>query len=248
MFSPLILNVDKAIEAWNTIFEDDMLMADNADEMQALASAPAGRMSEMNRMQIISGASYGSSFVGMVHTLKDTNSMSDQSLFSLANSLQTQFDVSCWLSRMQGGVGGDSQMSQNAKSLLSNQRISSHISLVTMGIIPALQPSIQKLAVKELANFDPAETMSQLQTLATATKDGMHSNAKKTVHGEAEKARTGKKVHALQKNKIHSVVSALKEVNDGSNQILDISKSHTPKHLIHLNRWNRHPPSIPLIP
>jgi hypothetical protein len=74
MFAPFILDVDKAVRAWNKLFPNDMIKT-NAAASIARIEATAETKGEKS-FYLLSGATYGSSFVGMVHVLNTTDTRS----------------------------------------------------------------------------------------------------------------------------------------------------------------------------
>lgn len=73
VLAPFFLDVDKAINVWNKMYPDKPLNPWDPSSMQKLAENKAGSEEEMN---ILSGAVYGSSFIGMVHIVKADDSTS----------------------------------------------------------------------------------------------------------------------------------------------------------------------------
>ncbi|MFC2155403.1 hypothetical protein ACFLRB_02795 [Acidobacteriota bacterium] len=68
LLAPFVLDVDKAIRVWNDLFPDDMIKTNDPASITKIAAQQQTK--EAKEFHILSGASYGSSFVGMVHVLK----------------------------------------------------------------------------------------------------------------------------------------------------------------------------------
>ncbi len=220
VFAPFIIDVDKGIRAWNEIFPDDMIKTNSPESIQKIAAQQQTKGAKF--FNLLSGATYGSSFVGMVHILKESGTQSSQQMYSAASSLQAQMEVGSWFSDYEGGFGVSSSFANSAKRLLSSQKISSHISLVTMGIIPTLAANDVQLAVKQFSQFDPAAMMGKLAALQNSTAAGQASIAQ-----SAESARTGGQMMSLEAAKIKNVMSAVSEHQDGANKMLDINSLMT---------------------
>jgi hypothetical protein len=218
LLAPFVLDPDKAVRVWNQVFTDpsDQL---NTDNLPSFLNQPDDPKKALN---IISGATYGSSFVGMVHVLRTESTQSSQSMSSVAASMQEQFDVACLFEHAQGGFGMDASFSSDFKNLLSTQNITSHVSLTVMGVIPSIKSNQVALSVKTFAAFDPDEMMGKLATLANSTESDHQS-----VTQAAAAARTGGTMVALEQAKIASVMSGLSATDDKSNQILDINSMMT---------------------
>ncbi|KAF5667443.1 hypothetical protein FCIRC_9900 [Fusarium circinatum] len=93
--APFLLHVDKAMKVWNHLF-------------------PVNK----EKFSIISGVTYGSSFVGMVHVLNTKSSSASESMEATASQMQSTMNVGAWFA-----MGGQSwrrlQLSQQREELLS---------------------------------------------------------------------------------------------------------------------------------
>jgi hypothetical protein len=166
LLAPFILDVDKAIHVWNRMFPDnkDKIIVSNPSVIQQIA-AEEGTSRELS-FSILSGATFGSSFVGMVHVLRNEETLTDQKMESVARSLQTSAQAGNWFSSQSGGFGLDSTFANDIKNMLSTSNITSHVSLLTMGFIPTIKSSAVAQGVKEFADFSPDKMMEKLATLA----------------------------------------------------------------------------------
>jgi hypothetical protein len=220
VFAPFILDVDKAVTAWNKLFPDNMI---KTNDPMSIAKIEAKMDTKDDKSySVLSGATYGSSFVGMVHILNSTDSSSSQSMESVATSLQETFDIGGWFASGTGGFGVNSSFSNSAMNLLSTQNIQSHCTLVTMGIIPSIKSNQVAMGVQSFANFDPAAQMQQLATLQGAT-----ASDNNTVSSAANAARTGQQVLQMQNSTITSTLSGLAPIDDGKNNIIDTNSMMT---------------------
>ncbi len=177
MLAPFVLDIDKTIQVWNTVFKNvsDKIRVDDVDALAKVAHE-IGRHNE-KFLSILSGATYGSSFVGMVHILRQENSKSSQAMYSMAADLQAQFEIGNWLQQKNGGYGVDKSVGQEIKNMLSTQSIQSHINLVTMGLIPSVKSNLFKAGVKEFADLDGSKIMAQMNALANVTSSDQKSVA-----------------------------------------------------------------------
>lgn len=222
MLAPFIMDVDKAIRVWNQMFtsDSDKIKTNSISEMQSI-SAEMGTQEEKS-IKIISGGTLGSCFIGMVHILNNTSTSSYQSMNSLAASLQVQFKKALLFSSSTGGFGIDASFSNDIKNMLSSQQVTSHVSLVTMGIIPSIKSNEVKSAVKEFANFDGATIMNNLAQLNSDT-----SSAQNTALQDADKARSGEQMVSMQSAQIKGVFMGLQPIDEASNRMLDINSMMT---------------------
>lgn len=220
VFAPFVLDVDKAVRAWNKLFPGDMIKTNDPASI-AKIEARAETKDEKS-FAILSGATYGSSFVGMVHILNTTDTSSNQDMESVTASIQETFDVGGWFASETGGFGVNSSFSNSAKNLLSAQNIQAHCSAVTMGIIPSIKSNQVAVGVQGFANSDPAQDMQQLAVLQGATATETDSMA-----ASADAARTGQQMITLQSAKITSALSGLSAIDEAANQIIDINSMMT---------------------
>ena len=220
VFAPFILDVDKAVRAWNKLFPDNMIKTNDVASIAKIEATAETK--EDKSFNILSGATYGSSFVGMVHILNTTNSASSQSMESIAASMQETFDIGGWFASGTGGFGVAASFSDSAKNLLSTQNIQSHCSLVTMGIIPSIKSNQVKIGVQGFSDFDPAKQMQELATLQGATASDNNS-----ISAAADAARTGQQMITLKNSTITSTLSGLSAIDDGANNIIDTNSMMT---------------------
>lgn len=227
IMAPFILNVDKAVKAWNNFYgKDDKLVPTDGKAMLELATQPdpdtTGDGNKTNKFSIISGMTFGSSFVGMVHVLNTTSTTVSESMTTVASSLQAQMDTGAWFEKASGGFGVSATFANSVKNLLSTQNISSHVTLICMGTIPSMVASEVKQAVKEFSKFDPEASMTAISTIQNATVADQGS-----VTQAAEAARTGGQMVSMKATEIKSALSALADIDDGSNKILDVNSMMT---------------------
>ncbi len=220
VFAPFILDVDKAVRAWNALFPNDMIKTNDPESIAKIEAKSETKADKS--FNLLSGATYGSSFVGMVHILNTTDSSSFQSMESIASSMQETFDIGGWFASGTGGFGVADSFSNSAKDLLSTQNIQSHASLVTMGIIPSIKSNQVKVGVQGFSDFDPAKEMQDLATLQGAT-----ASENNTISSAADAARTGQQMITLKNETIKSTLNGLSEIDDGANQIIDTNSMMT---------------------
>ncbi|KAF7551976.1 hypothetical protein G7Z17_g4620 [Cylindrodendrum hubeiense] len=220
ILAPFVLNVDKGIKTWNHLFPGDRL--DPTISSQMGDEAKKDEADSENKFSIISGTTFGSSFVGMVHILNSTDTQVSESLTSVASSMQAQMDAGAWFENASGGFGVNSSFSNNVKNLLSSQNITSHVTLICMGTIPTMVANDVKMGVEKFAQFDPKANMDAIATIQNATVSDQD-----TVKNSADAARTGKQMVSMKAGDVKAALSALGELDDGSNKILDINSMMT---------------------
>lgn len=214
LLAPFILDVDKAVRVWNSVYPDAMIKPDSLSSISQIAQQADTK--DEKALTLLSGATYGSSFVGMVHVLNTTNTTSSEEMYSVAAKLQSQMKIGSWFEDISGGFGVESSFSNDAKNLLSAQNISSHCSIVTMGSIPSIKSNEVRMGVKGFADDDGAKSMAALMKLQNAT-----ASAQDSVDASAQAARTGSQMVALQNSKVTAALSALADIDNQQNKILD---------------------------
>ena len=220
LLAPLIIDPDKAIRVWNALFPSDMLKPDDVQTLVKVAKE--SNTSEEAAFKLLSGATYGSSFVGMVHVLRSETTESSQSMMSVASKLQAKMTAGGWFAKMSGGFGVDASFASDVKRMMSIQDIESHCSVITMGSIASIKANSVKIGVKGFSNFDPAAMMEKLATLQNATASDNDS-----VSASAEAARTGGQMTALLSTQVKAVMSGLADIDDGNNKMLDVNSLMT---------------------
>lgn len=214
LLAPFILDVDKAVRVWNSLYPDAMIKPDSLASISQIAQQ--ADTPDEKSLTLLSGATYGSSFVGMVHVLNTTKTTSSEEMYSVASKLQGQFKVSEWFADASGGFGVEQSFSNDAKNLLSAQNITSHCSLVTMGSIPSIKSNEVRMGVKGFSDDDGAKSMAALMKLQNAT-----ASAQDSVDASASAARTGAQMIALQNSKISATLSGLADIDNQQNKMLD---------------------------
>ncbi|KAI0550347.1 hypothetical protein F4679DRAFT_208152 [Xylaria curta] len=217
VLAPFVLNPDKAIGTWNQLFPNDSLDPTNRLEM-IRCSCSKEDQGTANRYSILSGMTFGSSFVGMVHVLNSTDSKVSETMTSAAQSLQTQMDAAAWYECQSGGFGVNSSIATDVKNLLSSQNVTTHVALISMGVIPSMVASEVKLGVQTFAKFDPKSSMEAIAELQNSTVQGENS-----LKASAQAARTGKQMVTMKGMEIKAALEGLAEIDDGHNKMLDIN-------------------------
>ena len=221
MLAPLYLDVDKGIRVWNSLFKaEDLKIRTDQKSLQAILQA-AGLPDEP-AMHIVSGASYGSSFVGMVHVLRSEGTSSFQSMQAQATSLHDSFQFELGLAGGSGQVGVDSNVANDIKRLFSGQEINAHVSLITMGVISGLTSNPVALAVKSFANIDPSKSMEALGKLADAT-----ASDKESAQSSAKAARARQLMVSMQSANVEGVLSSLSDIKGENVKVMDVNSLMT---------------------
>lgn len=100
VLAPFALNVDRAIKVCNHLFKDDKIVPTSTSNMLQLAQQDESNSPDAKKFSIISGTSFGSSFVGMVHILNRTSTMAGQRQDEQRGEIASTTNGSCQVLRM----------------------------------------------------------------------------------------------------------------------------------------------------
>lgn len=218
MLSPLVLDIDKAVSVWNELFRDD------ADKIKvhdpaAVQQAAAEETNQEKSISLLSGATYGSSFVGMVHVLRKESAKALPP--ELVENIQEQFTVGKWFARESGGFGIDPSFSGEIKNLLSSQNITAHITIITMGVVPSLKSNELRIGVKTFAEVDTTKTVEEVSAVTSGAGE------RKTLSSSAASAQAGAEMLAVKASSVQNVMMGLSKIDESANRVLDINSMMT---------------------
>jgi hypothetical protein len=216
LLEPCVLDPDKALAAWNRLFTAEKI---NTQDLAALAKMVLeATISDKHSLNLLSGAAYGSSFVGMAYTLKeDSASLSDQEAERIGNKLGLLAGV-----QEASGLELDTSVVNEVASALTTQKVASHVSCITMGAIPKFQSQAAEKTAQEIIQFDAEKMQKELAAFANATE-----SAQKTAATNTAEASIKRKIMQFQGAKIQNVMSGLLGADERKNKRLDINSLMT---------------------
>jgi hypothetical protein len=221
VLAPFVINVDKGIKVWNHLHKDDKILTSNTARMLEIAKEEAEGKDD-KRFSIISGMTFGSSFVGMVHILNSSSTNVSEKMGSVVSTMQAQLDVAATMEHYSGGFGVNESMAKSVKNLLSSQDINSHATMICMGVIPSIVASDVQIGVDKFAAFDPKSSLEALSTIQNATVADQT-----TMKQSADAARTGAQMISMKNAEMKAALSALAEIDDGKNKVIDVNSMMT---------------------
>ncbi len=124
-----------------------------------------------------------------------------------------------WFESTSGGFGLNEQLGSDIKSLLSTQKIRSHVTTICIGAVPSIKSTELKMGVER---FDP-----KASTEAIAVLGNGNIAEKNSISKSAEAAKNGQKMLVMKSNDIKASLSALGTINDGKNKVLDTNSMMT---------------------
>jgi len=217
IFSPFVLDVDKGINSWNMVMDDKL----NPDDMDELLEASKAPPNDGDNMQLLSGQTLGSSFVGMVHIVQEENSTSSQQSRAVAASVSAEIEYNLFLAKKSGKFGLDASYSDNLKSLFSASTLQSHCSVITMGSIPTIASNVIETTVARMAP-NPKQVMEQLAAI-----QGGNDTAVNNMGKEARKAQDGESFMELNNSYVTNVVSEIGSYDNKNNKVIDMNSLMT---------------------
>lgn len=216
LLEPLLLDIDKTIDIWNTINKDqNVLNISDLDAMQKCADQPPS--TDEKTLTLLSGVTYGSSFVGMVHILNQDKSSADNTT-TVDPNLEEQLKIGRWLEDQAGGFGVNPDIMKNIQKLLSSQEIQAHVSLVCMGVIPSLSSNQVKMSLSTLAKPDPQQIAQSISAIGALAAADQH-----TLETGATESKAGMRMLKLQNSLVSSVLHELNTIDQGSNKVMDVN-------------------------
>ena len=117
IFAPLNIDVDKAVRAWNYIYPEDKIKTNSP--LQSIVAEMKEETLADPAIYILSGATFGSSLVGMVHILNNTTTISMESMSTIASQIQEKMNMGAWVSSLNGEFGVTSSFATDVKNMLS---------------------------------------------------------------------------------------------------------------------------------
>lgn len=147
---PLVLDVDKAIHAWNTIFPKNTIQVEKVSELAKLAS----QMSEDREVsfKLITGATYASCFIGMIQIKDEPGSLTTEALRSLAQAIEFQFRAGSWIVMDNGSFGVDSRFLPDDKKLWSLLPATTCCSIISLGATSSVKSETLKQLNQRIQN------------------------------------------------------------------------------------------------
>ncbi len=212
IIEPFNIDVDKAIDLWNS--SKTKKINTNIQSMMVLESQTTTK--DQESISVISGAAYGSSFVGMVHVLSSETAAINPSEEVMKN-LQEKIKLGGWIENMTGGFGVESSVLEDIKRVLNTHNINSHISLIVMGAVPSIASNNLMSGFKELAK--PNDSKQFDTSYSTQNRVTKETSSKALTKYRRQSQRENKK----DENLIHTLGS----LDSKTNMVMDINSLMT---------------------
>lgn len=214
LLQPVVLDVDKAVEVWNSVHSaagEGINTTDLASMIKT--SETQGTATDANNLTLLTGANYGSSFIGMVHMVN--NEMTSAGLDAeQEDAVQNQMRMGGWLKAATGGFGVDESVLDNVRKMLSTRNVSTHVNLIVLGSVPSLASSQLRMGVTTLLD-GPQRAGSKVPGLA--------HDSRQTTSSMADQALKGAQQSALQGGLTQNLIQGLGNIDQSSNKIVDLT-------------------------
>eukprot|EP00547_Thalassionema_nitzschioides_P008766 CAMPEP_0194226854 /NCGR_PEP_ID=MMETSP0156-20130528/42558_1 /TAXON_ID=33649 /ORGANISM="Thalassionema nitzschioides, Strain L26-B" /LENGTH=499 /DNA_ID=CAMNT_0038959319 /DNA_START=43 /DNA_END=1542 /DNA_ORIENTATION=- len=221
VIDPFNLEPMKAISSWNAMHPGDAIET-QPEKIFEYAMDPAAREEDKNKMHIVSGATYGSSFIGMVFIKQIEKTDSTQSSEALAETMRKSFNNILATREQAGDFGVGTEFAKAAKSIASSSELENHATMITRGIIPNIASQTVKTTVMNLKP-DPTEIMAQLG----AIQGSSNAVANESMEAMATKAKEGQQFIKLNSEYLTGAISALGAYDHENNQVIDMNSVMT---------------------
>ncbi len=131
VIEPQVIDPVKAVNAWNTLYPHARIESPKEE-----AKSPGPSTSD-EALTLLTGAVYGSSFVGMVHLMQEEGTPVKDFESNRAR-LEEKLRIGGWLQARTGKLGVDPEILDEVKSFLILPTVTAHLSVMTMGTIPLI--------------------------------------------------------------------------------------------------------------
>jgi hypothetical protein len=135
MLEPVRLDVTKSIDAWNASFGSPALRLNPDDPMSMVKLASQTRGDAVDKsLTLLTGAVYGSSFVGMIHLVRSKMSPSGLSNVDIA-AIMERVRLSAAIKAESGGIGAEPSVLEDVRQMISDQGFTAHVSIIVHGAL-----------------------------------------------------------------------------------------------------------------
>lgn len=159
MLEPVKLDLRKAIDAWNASFGSAALRLNPADPPSMLKLASQTRGDAVDKsLTLLTGVAYGSSFVGMIHLVRNKMSpsgLSDADISAMVERLR----VGTVINGESGGIGTEKTVLDEVRQMISDQGFTAHVSVIVNGALTTPTSKNMDKVVEKTINVRPHSPM-----------------------------------------------------------------------------------------
>lgn len=203
------MDAARAVEAWNQLFPDSQFRTDPISLLK-YANTKGNKA-----FHVLTGATYGSSFVGLAHFLEEVGDPNKKKGAGgggdggeagklMAKTLKQEATRELMLQELSGKFGVSDEFASTTRNMVNRSTISCHCSLICMGAVPDISPStVQTFAMSQTGSTS-AEIMTKLNAINQGGKDPGGDGQ------EGAAAQLGQQFLEIEKAQMQASVDAMK--------------------------------------
>ena len=216
--SPLILNPDKCIAIWNQIYPHEIINTSSIPDLKTLVDDNNKQFT--NVIPILSGARFGSSLIGMVHITKSNKPKSlNRKNNNILSDIEDAITTHNVISELSGDISNQKQLMDNLNIILSNNNISSHVTITSIGSIPKVTSNLTQNISKNFLN--EANNLAIDQSFSIESSE--QTSNQTTTSNSDKNTKRKKNILSIEGEKLKSVMTAFSEIDLIKNQTIDIN-------------------------
>ncbi len=139
----------------------------------------------------------------------------------MIDSIQEQFTIGKWFARESGSFGIDPSFSSAIRNLISSNQITSHVTIVTMGVVPSLKSNEVRTGVKTLADADTGKLMETVSVVTDV------DNVTTTPSSSAASSREMAEIVTVKGSSTQNIMQGLGKIDEAANKLLDLNSMMT---------------------
>jgi len=228
IITPIVLDPEKTLSAWNATFPKDKLRRSPESMFKAaLREGVNDNKGKENVLQLLTGCTRASSFIGFVHISQTEKTNTSQSASALASGMKSIIEKNMAIAAMSGEFGAPKSMSTGLKNLMSNSVVENHCSLITQGVIANIAGSDVKTAVMSLKP-DPQEIMAQQSAISAGGEANINNSSKDmNIQSLVNLSKSGAQYMELNSKYASETISKISELATENNKVIDTNSMFT---------------------
>mmetsp|Transcript_14416 Transcript_14416/g.22224 ORF Transcript_14416/g.22224 Transcript_14416/m.22224 type:complete len:495 (-) Transcript_14416:147-1631(-) len=222
VLEPFNIDPKKAVKAWNSTFPDDRLYTDPQSMLEAATLPVEVKGEKYNCLNLLSGCSKSSSFVGYINLKKSEDTSSTQMSSSFASAAKTSITLGNFIASVTATSGYSEQAANMSKNLFSSSQLNNSVGIVSQGIIPKFVADDISTTVYSLKP-NPSEVMNNLKAIQGASNEPTNQG----MSAQAGSGKSGKQYVSLQSDFISSSVETLAPIQNEKNKVINTNTMFT---------------------
>jgi len=218
VIEPFIFDARKIITSWNYTFPKDVIKTDPKSIFEAALDNYKKPLAKQSTIELLSGCTKASSFVGFVHMLKTEKTTSSQNAASAASAMKTSIEAQLFIASASGKYGTSSSAAAMSKSLTSTSDIQNHATLTCEGMIPNIAADDVVATIMQMKP-DPSEVMNQMGAISGASDTSVNDS----MEASAGEAKGGSQFMELNNSYAAATVSSLTEKAGEANKVINVN-------------------------